>query len=108
MADVRSSIRKPRGAVGIRSARARRQLIQTILSVVLEGVRLTVVGIPLGIPATVAGARGVAALLFGVAPMDPLTMGGAGATLVAVGTLAAIVPAFRAATAEPIVALQAE
>jgi hypothetical protein len=51
-------------------------------------------------------ARGLRGLLYGVAPFDPVTLGGAVLTLVACGTLALLAPVRRATRADPISALR--
>ena len=46
-------------------------------------------------------------LLFGVAPVDPLTFGAVGALMFAVGMTASYVPARRASSVDPIESLRA-
>ncbi len=50
----------------------------------------------------------VASQLYGISPHDPLAMASAAAGLVLAGTLAGIVPAWRAARVNPLTALRAE
>lgn len=45
-------------------------------------------------------------LLYGVAPRDPVILGGVGLALVAVGVLASLIPARRAATVDVVEALR--
>ena len=45
--------------------------------------------------------EGVASLLFGLQPRDPLTLGIAIAVLVAIGAVAGVVPAWRASHVDP-------
>ena len=52
--------------------------------------------------------RFVAAMLHGVSSYDPLTLIGVAVVLTAVTFIAALVPALRAATVDPIEALRAE
>jgi ABC-type lipoprotein release transport system permease subunit len=55
-----------------------------------------------------AGARAMSALLFGIAPGDPLTLA-AGALVVTLVTLAgSLAPALRAVRVSPLVAMRAE
>jgi ABC-type antimicrobial peptide transport system permease subunit len=69
---------------------------------VLRGVaRLLVLGIVLGAAASLGAARFVSSLLYDLEPNDPLTLGGAAAVLVAVGLLAAALPARKASRIDP-------
>jgi putative ABC transport system permease protein len=76
--------------------------------VVVQGMRLPVIGIALGIVAALAVSRTMAHLLFGTRPTDPMTYVGVALTLAAVALGACIVPARRAARVDPVVALRAE
>jgi len=67
---------------------------------------LIAAGLALGLAASLWVARLVEALLFQLAPRDPVTFGGAAAVLVAVGLLAAWLPAHRAARLDPVRALR--
>ena len=73
-----------------------------------ESLRVVAVGALLGVPAAMVGSRWVATLLFGVAPTDPLTTFAAVMSLTLVALLAAVIPARRAATVDPLVALRVE
>jgi putative ABC transport system permease protein len=83
----------------------RRQLLASVL---LEGSRLVVAGVAVGL----AGGIGVAQLLrgqlFGVVPLDPLTLVAAPAALSIVALLAMWIPARRAARIDPMEALRHE
>ena len=76
--------------------------------VVGDGLRLTALGIVLGAVGAFVAARGLATLLFGVEPGDPLTAAATAAILLVAATLACVVPARRATRVDPIVALRAE
>ena len=79
----------------------------SILRIVFESVGLLITaGLTLGVAASLWAARFVEALLFQLAPRDPLTFGGAAAVLVAVGVVAAWLPASRAARIDPVAALR--
>ena len=69
---------------------------------------LAVAGIVLGVPIVWAAGRFVSSQLFGVSPVDPLTIGAVAAMIVVVSIAAAYVPARRAARVDPIQALRAE
>jgi ABC-type antimicrobial peptide transport system permease subunit len=56
----------------------------------------------------VIGARLLTAFLFGVRPLDPIAFAISAVVLVAVGLLAAFVPARRATRVDPLVALRVQ
>jgi len=66
------------------------------------------VGLALGIPASLAVARTLRSMVFGLSPNDPLTIGLALAGVAAVTLAAAIIPARRAASIDPMRALRME
>ena len=52
--------------------------------------------------------RFIHSLLFGIADMDPVTLGGAAVVLLLIACAAAVVPALRAIRVDPIVTLRGE
>jgi putative ABC transport system permease protein len=93
--------------IGIRIALGARPA--SILQMVLgQGLLLAVLGIGIGIVGAVALAGLVKSLLFEVPPTDLLTFSGVGLTLLAAAVLASYLPARRAATVDPNVALRAD
>jgi putative ABC transport system permease protein len=76
--------------------------------VVGQGARLVLVGLAVGMVLALVGGRVVASMLFGVAPTDPIALGGAGVFLFVVAIAACLIPAWRAATVAPGVALRSE
>ena len=73
-----------------------------------HGLRLTTVGIAVGVGAALALSRVMRALLFGVSPMDPLTYAAVSGGLAAVMLVAIYLPARRAARVDPVIALRAD
>jgi ABC-type antimicrobial peptide transport system permease subunit len=73
-----------------------------------EGLKLTAVGLAIGILAALALTRLLTKLLFGVDPTDPLTMFGVAVLLACVATLACWLPAHRATRILPTEALRSE
>jgi len=80
-----------------------------VLRLVLRrGLGVALGGVAVGLALAVLVGRAAAGLLFGVSPYDPLTFGGVAALLAAVALAAGLVPGWRAARADPSVALRAE
>jgi ABC-type antimicrobial peptide transport system permease subunit len=71
-----------------------------------QGMRLTLVGIALGIPAAMGASRFLSSLLFGVDPMDPRLLASVAIILLVVGVVVSYFPARRAARIDPMVALR--
>ena len=80
-------------------------LLRTVLT---RGARIAAVGSAVGLAAGLVATRGLQSLLFEVEPADPVVLATAVAALVGVVLVATVLPARRAATADPIVALRAE
>ena len=76
--------------------------------VVGEGLRITVIGIVLGAAASLAAGRFLASLLFGVSASDPGTFVLVAVVLLGVAGVASVIPAWRAARADPTSALRAD
>jgi putative ABC transport system permease protein len=76
--------------------------------VIGEGLMLTAVGVIVGLAASLAGARLVSSLLFGVSVVDPLTIAAVVAVLATVAALASWLPARRAGRVDPLVAMRGD
>jgi ABC-type antimicrobial peptide transport system permease subunit len=74
--------------------------------VMRAGLVVTAIGIVPGALLAIAAGRALGSLLYGVAPADPLTIGGAAAFLAAVALLACYRPARAAASVDPMVILR--
>ena len=101
------SVTRRAGEIGIRMAlgAAPGDVARMVLA---DSMRLVAWGVVVGIPAALAVASTLKSTLTGVSTTDPLTSAGALAILVAVALLAARLPARRAASIEPTVALRQE
>jgi len=77
-------------------------------TVVRDALALLTTGAACGLPIVWAVSRLVGSLLFGVRPFDPTTIITATAVLVAAGTLAGFLPAYRSASVDPMIALRHE
>ena len=71
-----------------------------------EGLRLAIAGAVIGMAGAVAAGRVLRSLLFGVTPLDPLSLLGAAALLIAAAALACDLPARRAMRLDPLVVLR--
>jgi putative ABC transport system permease protein len=81
---------------------------EVIRLVVGYGGRLAVIGVVIGVAASLALSRVLRSLLFGVSATDPLTFAGVAALLAVVAVLASWLPARRAARIEPTIAMRAD
>jgi predicted permease len=73
-----------------------------------HGLRLTTLGIAIGIGIALMLTRVMSAFLFGVGPMDPITYAAVSAVLAGMTLVATYLPAHRASRVDPVVALRAE
>jgi putative ABC transport system permease protein len=92
---------------GIRMALGARR--GAVMRMVLgQGLRLALIGLLIGLAGSLAVARLIAGLLFGVTPADPATLAATSLLILGVALLACYVPARRAARVDPMVALRYE
>jgi putative ABC transport system permease protein len=75
---------------------------------VRQGMTLTGAGVAIGLAGAVAASQWIAAMLFGVSPLDAVTYLGVIALLAAVSLMACAVPAWRAVRVDPATTLRAE
>jgi len=76
--------------------------------VVGEGLKLTALGLAIGLICAFLGTRLMASLLYGVSALDLITFTGVSLLLALVAILACYVPARRAVRVDPMVALRCE
>jgi putative ABC transport system permease protein len=92
---------------GIRMALGARK--RDVLKLVVTGaMTFTMIGVCIGIAASLALTRFLSALLYGVKPTDPMTFIVVSITLIAVALIACYTPARRATRVDPMVALRFE
>jgi predicted permease len=95
------------GEIGVRMALGARQ--SAVLWMVLrDAVILAFCGVAIGLPLALASTRLISALLFAVTPTDPPFLFAIAASIIAVSVIAGYIPARRAASVDPVVALRAE
>ena len=101
------NVSQRRGELGVRAAlgATRGDLVRLVLG---QGLAHTTLGLALGLAGAAALTRLMARLLFGVTPFDVVAFGAAPALLLAVACAACLVPARRAAAADPAEALRSE
>jgi len=93
--------------IGVRIALGARQ--SGVLWMVLrDALLLTLCGIAMGLPLALASTRLLRTLLFAVTPTDATTLVAIAATIIAVSMMAGFIPARRAASVDPVVALRGE
>jgi ABC-type antimicrobial peptide transport system permease subunit len=74
--------------------------------VLREALWQVALGVVIGVPLALAGARLIASLLFGVRATDPMTISISALVMLAVALLASYIPARRATKVDPLVALR--
>jgi predicted permease len=101
------AVERRRREIGLRVALGARA--RDVANLVLSGgLRMAALGLLLGIALALLLGRSLQALLFEVGPTDPATYLAAGLVLVATTLAACLLPARRAATVDPVVALRQE
>ena len=101
------NVSERRREIGIRGALGARRA--DLLALVLrQGLTLTLGGLALGLLAAVFAARLLAGLLFGITPGDAVAFATAPVFLLPVAVAACLIPARRAASVDPAVALRSE
>jgi ABC-type antimicrobial peptide transport system permease subunit len=101
------SVARRTNEIGIRMALGAKR--GDVLRLVMrEGLAPVLIGVALGLPAALLGARLITSLLFGLTPADPLTVCAATILLLAIAGLAGYLPARKASRVDPMTALRCE
>ena len=74
--------------------------------IVREALWVVGIGVGLGIAGALGAARFVEGMLYGIEATDPMTYVAVGAVVIAIGAVAAAIPARRATNVDPVVALR--
>jgi ABC-type antimicrobial peptide transport system permease subunit len=101
------NVARRRNEIGVRIAlgAAQGRVVRMVLG---EVGRIVVIGVGVGVAVSLFATKLIAAFLYGTTPTNPTTLGEAGVLLLAVGLLAAALPAIRAARLDPVAALREE
>jgi putative ABC transport system permease protein len=104
---IAQSVSERRREIGVRMAlgATRGQVLRLFLR---HGLIVVALGIGCGVMTTMAAARSLASLVFGVTTTDPGTLAGVAALLAAVTLLACYLPSRSATRVDPVAALRAE
>jgi ABC-type antimicrobial peptide transport system permease subunit len=82
---------------------------ETVLTMVLrQGLTLVVIGLVVGIAGAVGAGRLLSSFLYQTTTTDPVIFAGVAGVFVVAGILACLVPARRATTVDPLIALRSE
>jgi putative ABC transport system permease protein len=100
-------VRLRRREVGLRLALGalRRDIVGHFLA---QGLRVVVIACACGIGLSLVSTRLLSGMLFGVTPTDPATLAGVSGMVLAVSSIAVLIPATRAARVEPMQVLREE
>ncbi|HET9986714.1 MAG TPA: ABC transporter permease [Longimicrobiales bacterium] len=102
-----TAVRQRTAEIGVRMAfgAAKGSIFQLVVT---QGLKLSGIGILLGLAAALALTRVMRSMLVGVAPTDPLTFAAIAGLFVLIAAVASWLPARRAAELDPTVALRGE
>ena len=102
-----SAVSQRRGEIGVRMALGA-SAADVLRGVFGQGMRLTAIGLAVGLGAVLVLSRLIAGLLFEVSPTDPPTLGSVALFFALVAALACLLPAARATRVDPMNVLRSE
>jgi putative ABC transport system permease protein len=97
------SRRRRESALRLALGALRRDIVRQFLA---QGLRVAGIACACGLVLSVTFARALSGMLYGVSPLDPATLSGVAGIVLVVTTLAALIPATRAAFTQPMRALR--
>jgi predicted permease len=101
------SVTQRTNEIGLRMALG--ALDRDVLKMIVgQGARIAAMGVGIGLAAALVLTRAMTTLLFGVSPFDPITLAAVAGVLVVIALAACYLPARRAASVDPMVALRHE
>lgn len=104
---IATSVQQRTKEFGLRMALgARRDSV--LIMVVRQGLTLVLIGLAIGVLGALAAGRVLSSYLYQTAPRDPLIFAGVAVVFVLAGIVACLIPARRATTVDPLIALRAE
>jgi len=104
---IATSVQQRTKEFGLRMALgARRDSV--LIMVVRQGLTLVLIGLAIGVVGALAAGRVLSSYLYQTAPRDPLIFAGVAVVFVLAGIVACLIPARRATTVDPLIALRAE
>jgi putative ABC transport system permease protein len=101
------SVSQRRHEIGIRMAlgAGKSEVLKMVIS---HGIKLTLIGVAIGLAGALGLTRFLSGLLYGVKPSDPLTLVAVSSLLIVVAFFASYIPARQAAKVDPLAALRHE
>jgi ABC-type antimicrobial peptide transport system permease subunit len=101
------AVRQRTKEIGVRMALGAGR-VDVIRLFVSRGLRLTVLGIAIGVVLSLAASQFLRSMLYGVSPTDGVTLVGVTALFLVVSVVACWLPSRRAATIDPVTAMRVE
>ncbi len=102
---VAYSVKLSTQEIGVRLAIGARR-IDVVRRFLRQGLGLAAIGMVLGLTVSIAAARLLGGVLYGVGPLDSIAFTGATAVVVAIALAASFFPAWRASRTDPLTALR--